>query len=150
ARRLNLLTDGASITMPESKSGGGRRSRAPRSPATPGTDLRAAEPRNGALRSLEEEEPLSLAEQLVDAAERGLILEETDEQFERIRHSDLHIAELQKMSMPQLIEEARKDNLKDYLGIKKQDLIYKILKERVKVNGLMYGEGTLEILPDGF
>ena len=34
--------------------------------------------------------------------------------------------------------------------MKKQDLIFKILKERVKMNGLMYGEGTLEILPDGF
>ncbi len=34
--------------------------------------------------------------------------------------------------------------------MKKQDLIFKILKERVKLNGLMYGEGTLEVLPDGF
>ena len=34
--------------------------------------------------------------------------------------------------------------------MKKQDLIFSILKERVKMNGLMYGEGTLEILPDGF
>jgi transcription termination factor Rho len=38
----------------------------------------------------------------------------------------------------------------DVAGMKKQDLIFKILKERVKMNGLMYGEGTLEILPDGF
>src|SRR5262249_6359544 len=35
-------------------------------------------------------------------------------------------------------------------GVKKQDLIFKILKERVKQNGLMFGEGTLEVLPDGF
>ena len=35
-------------------------------------------------------------------------------------------------------------------GLKKQDLIFKILKERVKQNGLMFGEGTLEVLPDGF
>ena len=54
------------------------------------------------------------------------------------------------MSMAELIEEARKENLSDYAGVKKQDLIFKILKERVKLNGLMYGEGTLEILPDGF
>ena len=38
----------------------------------------------------------------------------------------------------------------EYTGLKKQDLIFKILKERVKQNGLMFGEGTLEILPDGF
>nr|WP_315858804.1 transcription termination factor Rho [Blastopirellula sediminis] len=62
----------------------------------------------------------------------------------------MHIAELQKMSMAQLIEEARKENLGEVAGVKRQELIFRILKERVKMNGLMYGEGTLEILPDGF
>nr|WP_315849862.1 transcription termination factor Rho [Blastopirellula marina] len=62
----------------------------------------------------------------------------------------MHIAELQKMSMNELIEEARKENLGEVAGIKRQELIFRILKERVKMNGLMYGEGTLEILPDGF
>ena len=98
----------------------------------------------------DEDEPLSLAEELVEAAERGTQFDETDEHYEKIKQSDIHIAELQRMGMPQLIEEARKENLKDVTGIKKQDLIFKILKERVKLNGLMYGEGTLEILPDGF
>jgi len=100
-----------------------------------------------------EEEPLSLAEQLVT----GKMLDEntnerdTDERYEQIKQSDdTHIAELQRLSMPELIEEARKENLTDYMGIKRQDLIFRILKERVKLNGLMYGEGTLEILPDGF
>jgi transcription termination factor Rho len=36
------------------------------------------------------------------------------------------------------------------VGLKRQDLIFRILKERVKLNGLMFGEGTLEVLPDGF
>ena len=49
-----------------------------------------------------------------------------------------------------LIEQARKENLSEITGIKKQDLVFRILKERVKLNGLMFGEGTLEILPDGF
>ena len=52
--------------------------------------------------------------------------------------------------MAELIEEARKDNVTEVAGMKKQELIFNILKERVKMNGLMYGEGTLEILPDGF
>ncbi len=77
--------------------------------------------------------------------------EDIHAKYEQIKQSgDTHIAELQKMSMAELIEEARKENLTDYAGIKKQDLIFRILKERVKLNGLMYGEGTLEILPDGF
>ncbi len=102
------------------------------------------------LQELEAEgEPLSLAEELADEADRG-VRDEIHEHYEKIKQGEIHIAELQKMSMSELIEAARKDNVKDVAGMKKQDLIFNILKERVKMNGLMYGEGTLEILPDGF
>lgn len=102
-----------------------------------------------AIRALEREEPLSLAEEI--AAENRGRRDASHDRYEQIKQSgDTHIAELQRMSMPELIEEARKENLTDYAGVKKQDLIFRILKERVKLNGLMYGEGTLEILPDGF
>jgi transcription termination factor Rho len=95
-----------------------------------------------------EGEPLSLAEEIaedLDAAENN-----DAQSFDPAKNGDIHIAELQRMSMSQLIEEARKDNLPEISGIKRQDLIFKLLKERVKMNGLMFGEGTLEILPDGF
>jgi transcription termination factor Rho len=102
-----------------------------------------------ALRALEREEPLSLAEEI--AAENRAGRDEIHDRYEQIKQSgDTHIAELQRMSMAELIEEARKENLSDYAGVKRQDLIFRILKERVKLNGLMYGEGTLEVLPDGF
>ena len=52
--------------------------------------------------------------------------------------------------MKELLVLARKEQITEYTGLKKQDLIFKILKERTKMNGLMFGEGTLEILPDGF
>jgi transcription termination factor Rho len=97
----------------------------------------------------DESEPLSLAEELAEEAERGTS-DETNDRYEKIKQGEIHIAELQRMSMGQLIEEARQENVTDVAGMKKQDLIFKILKERVKMNGLMYGEGTLEILPDGF
>lgn len=35
-------------------------------------------------------------------------------------------------------------------GLTKRELVFQILKARLKNNGLMFGEGTLEILPDGF
>src|SRR5262245_55915062 len=76
--------------------------------------------------------------------------EEINSRYEEIKRGSTHISELQQMTMPQLIKIAREEGLSDYTGMKKQDLIFKILKERVKQNGLMLGEGTLEVLPDGF
>ncbi|MCA9062775.1 MAG: transcription termination factor Rho [Planctomycetaceae bacterium] len=64
--------------------------------------------------------------------------------------ADVNIAELQRMSMKDLLTIAAEEQLTEYHGLKKQDLIFKILKERTRMSGLMFGEGTLEILPDGF
>ncbi|WP_390836053.1 transcription termination factor Rho [Tautonia plasticadhaerens] len=75
---------------------------------------------------------------------------EVNERYEDIKRGEIHLTELQKMTMPQLISTAKREGVAEYTGLKKQDLIFKILKERVKQNGLMYGEGTLEVLPDGF
>ena len=98
-----------------------------------------------------EKDPLSLAEELAEEMDSlGTRGRDLKEQYEQVKQGETHIAELQKMSMGELIEEARRENVADVAGMKKQDLIFKILKERVKMNGLMYGEGTLEILPDGF
>jgi transcription termination factor Rho len=75
---------------------------------------------------------------------------EIHERYEDIKRGETHLTELKKMSMPQLIATAKEEGVAEYTGLSKQDLIFKILKERVKQNGLMYGEGTLEVLPDGF
>jgi transcription termination factor Rho len=72
------------------------------------------------------------------------------ERYEDIKRGEIHLTELQKMTMPQLIRTAKSEGVVEFTGLKKQDLIFKILKERVKQNGLMFGEGTLEVLPDGF
>jgi len=101
------------------------------------------------LAQLDNEEPLSIAEELDKAAERvrrvGAALGKADQ-----LDGNIHIAELQKMGMPELLETAEREGLTEISGLKKQDLIFRILKERVKLNGMMFGEGTLEILPDGF
>jgi len=75
---------------------------------------------------------------------------ETNARYEEVKRGGTHIIELQQMTMQQLLKTAKDENIQDYTGLKKQDLIFKILKERVKQNGLMFGEGTLEVLPDGF
>ena len=70
--------------------------------------------------------------------------------YDQLKQGEAHIITLQHLSMPELVEQARIDNVQEVAGLKRQDLIFEILKERVKANGLMFGEGTLEILPDGF
>jgi transcription termination factor Rho len=112
------------------------------------------QPDNNGYTDYDAGEPLSLAEEIAGEMDRGVkpptAAGPVADNYEKVKLGEIHIAELQKMSMQQLIEEARLENVKDTAGMKKQDLIFNILKERVKMNGLMYGEGTLEILPDGF
>ncbi len=75
---------------------------------------------------------------------------ETHAKYEEIKRGSIHINELQRMSVQELHEVAKQEGLEEFTGLKKQDLIFKILKDRINRNGLMYGEGVLEILPDGF
>jgi transcription termination factor Rho len=74
----------------------------------------------------------------------------TNLKYEEVKRGELHLATLQKMTIAELHETAKAEGIKEYTGLKKQDLIFKILKERVNKNGLMFGEGVLEVLPDGF
>jgi len=76
--------------------------------------------------------------------------EEMHEKYERVKRGDLHITDLQKMTVAELHEVAKAEDVSDYTGLSKQELVLKIMKQRIQKNGLMYGEGVLEILPDGF
>ncbi len=64
--------------------------------------------------------------------------------------SGFHIDRLQKMTIKALQEIAQRENVESYRGLKKQELVFRILKEQVNKAGSMYGEGVLEILPEGF
>ncbi len=75
---------------------------------------------------------------------------ETHAKYEEVKRGELHIKDLQKLAVDALHEIAKNEGLLDYTGLSKSELIFRILKERIRQNGLMYGEGVLEILPDGF
>jgi len=62
----------------------------------------------------------------------------------------LDVVSLKKMKINDLQALARKFTIEQTAGMKKQDLIFKILEAQAKESGLMYGEGVLEILQDGF
>jgi len=76
--------------------------------------------------------------------------ESTHAKYERIKKGNLYLTDLQKLTVAELHEIAKNDGLTEYNALKKQDLIFRILKERIRQNGLMYGEGVLEVLPDGY
>ncbi|MCH9002778.1 MAG: transcription termination factor Rho [Planctomycetes bacterium] len=80
----------------------------------------------------------------------GPIDAETHAKYEEIKRGEIHITELQRMTVQELHDVAKTEGLSEYTGLKKQDLVFKVLKDRINRDGLMYGEGVLEILPDGF
>ncbi len=62
----------------------------------------------------------------------------------------MDIVKLQKMSVSDLYAVAKESGLKGMGALRKHQLIFEILKAEAVKNGLMFGEGVLEILPDGF
>jgi len=59
-------------------------------------------------------------------------------------------AELKKMKVSELNKIASELKMNDVSGIKKQDLIFRILQSQTRSEGVMNGGGVLEVLPDGF
>ena len=70
--------------------------------------------------------------------------------YEEIKKGVSCLGDLQSLSMPELTLMASELGIPITAAITKQNLVYLVLKEKVKQNGLMLGEGCLEILPDGF
>jgi len=89
-----------------------------------------------------------------EAAQQAEPVESLDQElqakYEKVKRGELHITDLQKMTVAELHKIAKEEGLTEYTGLKKQELVFKILRARINKDGLMYGEGVLEILPDGF
>ena len=62
----------------------------------------------------------------------------------------MNIIELKEKKISELNKLARQLNVEGASGMRKQDLIFAILQAQTEKNGLIYGEGVLETLPDGF
>ena len=62
----------------------------------------------------------------------------------------VHIEQLKDMKMAELTKLARDMDIQGASVLKKQDLMFKILQAQAEKEGLMFGEGTLEILSEGF
>jgi len=62
----------------------------------------------------------------------------------------MNIKDLKKKKVSELNKIAKELNIEGASGMRKQDLIFAILQAQTEKNGLIFGEGVLEILPDGF
>ncbi|QTA88984.1 transcription termination factor Rho [Desulfonema magnum] len=62
----------------------------------------------------------------------------------------MNIVELKDKKISELTQIAKEFNIEGAAGMKKQELIFALLQAHIEKNGLIFGEGTLEILPDGF
>ncbi len=62
----------------------------------------------------------------------------------------LDIRALKEMSIAELTTAAKDLGVEGAAGLRKQELIFKILEAQTKSSGLIFAEGVLECLPDGF
>jgi len=62
----------------------------------------------------------------------------------------MNIKDLKKFKINDLNKIAKELNVEGASGMRKQELIFAILQAQTEKNGLIFGEGVLEILPDGF
>jgi transcription termination factor Rho len=62
----------------------------------------------------------------------------------------MHLSELKQLHVSQLIEMATQYEVDGANRMRKQELIFALLKNRAKKGESIFGDGTLEVLPDGF
>ena len=62
----------------------------------------------------------------------------------------MNITELKEKTIDELNKMAKGLSVEGAGGLRKQDLIFAILQAQTEKTGLIFGEGVLEILPDGF
>jgi len=62
----------------------------------------------------------------------------------------MDLVELKGMKISELNKLAKGLEIEDYSGMPRQDLIFKILEKQTEKDGLIFAQGVLEILPDGY
>ena len=62
----------------------------------------------------------------------------------------MHLSDLKHLHVSQLVEMAIGNEIDGANRLRKQDLIFALLKNQAKKGESIYGDGTLEVLPDGF
>ena len=90
----------------------------------------------------------------VSYSERSNISEIRPDSFQDTARSpaeaEIPVNQLQQMTDDDLRKQAKREGLDVTETVPRRDMLLQIIRNRIKSQGLMYGEGTLQILPDGF
>jgi transcription termination factor Rho len=62
----------------------------------------------------------------------------------------MHLSELKSLHVSQLLETAQENGIENANRLRKQELIFALLKNQAKKGETIFGDGVLEVLPDGF
>jgi transcription termination factor Rho len=73
-----------------------------------------------------------------------------EENYEGTIAMSISLAELKEKNITDLAKIAKELNIPGSSGMRKQELIFQILRAQTEKNGLIFSEGVLECLPDGF
>ncbi|MHC4982724.1 MAG: transcription termination factor Rho [Planctomycetota bacterium] len=118
--------------------------------ASGGDPAEQSGPADAAKESAEQENTDATATAEAGKGEETGFDEELHAKYERVKRGELHITALQELMPAELHALAKREGIEGYAGLTKHELVFKILQRRIEADGMMYGEGVLEILPDGF
>lgn len=94
-------------------------------------------------------EPISLAEEIALENSLGITIPEVDPAL--FAGDSSYWQELQQLSIEELITESRRyEEVESGMSDDRQELVFRIIKQRIRKSGLMFFEGAIEILPDEF
>jgi transcription termination factor Rho len=93
-----------------------------------------------------------------DSQEEPVVIPlDLDEEIEKYENADettlegrLDLKQLKEMTINELSGVARGISVENPTGMRRQDLIFRILQRQTEREGLIFGEGVLEVLPEGF
>jgi transcription termination factor Rho len=93
----------------------------------------------------------------IEKDEAVVIPLDLDEEIEKSEESEIQLPEgrldlnqLKEMSISQLSAAGKGLGVESPAGMRRQDLIFSILQQQTEAEGLIFGEGVLEVLPEGF
>jgi transcription termination factor Rho len=95
-------------------------------------------------KSTKDQEPVVIPLDLDDE------IEQYEQSSDAAQEGRLDLKQLKEMSINELSGVARSIGVENPTGMRRQDLIFRVLQRQTEREGLIFGEGVLEVLPEGF